>query len=348
MNVDFINFSCANKNITEIPSCPLSLEPFIRPWILLEDGFTYEKSYIEEWLKKKPNTSPMIGDIPSATLLPNCALTKANLVCSITQEPFKEPYYCQEDGHTYEKEAILKWVETSIEKCVKQGDHTIYFRSPASGVRLNSLTLYPNKLLFKSKIPHDQKPVVIQMNLNEILSKLMTGETKCENTPCVYDDTIRNLIKHYSNTEDSNLKLLLANTIHERRKELGLSIHETYFRVIDLSFLDLSNMTLKDLQLKCALLKMTNLSNTTLVDCDLGRVRFLECNLKYAFFKKCHFGGEEVSFFKSDMTGAAFSPECYLEKGDTWKGITHWNDFLSELKNRGALNVDTVSLRNLS
>ena len=144
MNVDFINFSCANKQITENHCCPLSCEPFIRPWILLEDGFTYEKSYIEEWLKKKPNYSPMIGDIPSATLLPNCALTKANLVCSITQEPFKEP------------------------------------------------------------------------------------------------------------------------------------------------------------------------------------------------------------FFKSDMSGAAFSPECYLEKGDTWQGITNWSDFLSELKNRGALNVDTVSLRNLS
>lgn len=112
-------FERLSINSTESMTCPLTLMPFKRPWILLEDGFTYEKSVIEQWLASHPNTSPIIGEIPTATLLPNCALKKETshrTICPITKEPFHEPYYCVEDGHTYEKEAILKWFEVKTKE----------------------------------------------------------------------------------------------------------------------------------------------------------------------------------------------------------------------------------------
>jgi len=137
--------------------CPISLAPFHHPRILLEDGFTYEKIHIEEHLNLRPNNSPFLGNLGKVTLRPNYALTRA-LICPITQKPFQEAYYCVEDGYTYEREAIVKYVEEK-KKGLSEKNRTI--QSPASGVLLKSVTLYPNKILFKVEIPKKQ----IRINL---------------------------------------------------------------------------------------------------------------------------------------------------------------------------------------
>lgn len=55
--------------------CPLTLEPFRDPVLLVEDGYTYERSEIEAWLRKKEATSPMTGEvIASPHVVPNRAI----------------------------------------------------------------------------------------------------------------------------------------------------------------------------------------------------------------------------------------------------------------------------------
>mmetsp|Transcript_3744 Transcript_3744/g.5241 ORF Transcript_3744/g.5241 Transcript_3744/m.5241 type:complete len:280 (-) Transcript_3744:3038-3877(-) len=61
-------------------TCPLSLERFVDPVILVFDGHTYEKKYIEEWLALK-SSSPITGEeIPaeasSRLVVPNHTIKK--------------------------------------------------------------------------------------------------------------------------------------------------------------------------------------------------------------------------------------------------------------------------------
>lgn len=53
--------------------CPMSLEPFKEP-VSCSDGHTYEKSFINEWLKKN-DTSPITGlELSDTRLIPNHAI----------------------------------------------------------------------------------------------------------------------------------------------------------------------------------------------------------------------------------------------------------------------------------
>lgn len=56
--------------------CSISSQMFNDP-VILEDGHTYERAYIEEWLKRC-KTSPLTGaELTSTKLIPNWALKKA-------------------------------------------------------------------------------------------------------------------------------------------------------------------------------------------------------------------------------------------------------------------------------
>lgn len=331
---------------SEEPVCPITLMPFTRPWILLEDGFTYEKSAIEQWLTSNPNRSPMIGEIPSATLLPNCTIKRKVSICPITQEPFQEPYYCVEDGQTYEKDAILKWFEVKVrENLEAEAFLQIVVRSPASGVDLHSLTLYPNKILFNKGIPEEQKSVVFTIDINKIVSDYSKSES--QEVKCIFDSEIRGLIERYANEKDDEKKKDLKRQIDERRVHLGLDVRKTSYGSLDLSHLNLSKMNLEGLAQKSSIFKETDLSDSILKNCYLGRCRFLNCNMQRTFFIHCNFTGEDVSFFGTDMKDAIINADCYLENGRTWNRITNWSDFKAELSRRGAINVDSVTLRSL-
>ena len=58
------------------------------------------------------------------------------LICPITQEPIKEPIVAA-DGHTYEKEAMQRWIQTKLQ--AKQP-----VTSPMTGIPLTHLNLVPN------------------------------------------------------------------------------------------------------------------------------------------------------------------------------------------------------------
>lgn len=152
--------------------CPISQEPFKKPTILLEDGFTYENDAIEEWLSGHPNNSPMFGkEIPSATLADNLTIIQAKTsapVCPITKAAFEKPYFCLEDSCTYELNAILTWFETKIKNNLAKSQ--VKCELP-SGVVVTKITLYPNKILFPEDggIPTSQEP--IRCNVTDIIQK---------------------------------------------------------------------------------------------------------------------------------------------------------------------------------
>ncbi len=164
---------------------------------------------------------------------------------------------------------------------------------------------------------------------------------------CLFDSKIRDLILEYLGENDERKRKSLRKSILSRRKKLGLGLDKTNFwhrGTLDLSHLDLSNMSLKRLHQKGSIFKNTNLSNSVLEHCELSRCRFLNCNFKKVTFINCNFIGEETSFLMSDMKDAEIKPPCRIEKGNTWGLITDWEEFKLELKSRGALNVDTITL----
>lgn len=157
----FVSFEM-DEDLDEEPvfACPITQESLCDndPVLLLEDGFTYSRAAIKKWLAIHPNNSPQIREIPSATLCQNRAFLAYTLPpsCPLTGKPYKEAYFCKEDGHTYEREVILKWWQVRIDKKEKA-------ISPGNNVdELKSLTLYPNKILFGKDIPlpKTQDPII--------------------------------------------------------------------------------------------------------------------------------------------------------------------------------------------
>jgi len=325
-----------------ILTCPITLEPLSDPCILLEDGFTYDGAAITQWLATTPNRSPMIGAISSGTVRCNYTVRKGESVCPITKEAFEEPYFCVEDGHTYEKSAILQWFES---KLLEKLEHetalpdSMIIRSPASGISLSSLTLYPNKVLFKKGIPLKQKPIVFRLNMDNILANRLANEN--QKIECIFDLEIRELIKNYSGNKSKRHDILAE--IHKRRLHLGLDVVENDWHTPDLSHLDLSKMNLEGLSVKGSLLKETDMSDSQLNDCCLGSCRFVRCNMQRATLINCAFPGEAVSFFKTDMTDVVIRGRCSIEKGASWREAKSWKEILTEFSNRGALNVQSIT-----
>lgn len=338
-----ISVSCEklNRECKVEHTCPITLMPFNRPWILLEDGFTYEKDAIEQWLEKNPFRSPMVGKLSSATLLPNCTVKKMDSTCPITLEPFQEPYYCVEDGHTYEKKAIIEWFESKIKESLEQEIYSPV-TSPVTLTEFNSLTLYPNKILFNNNIPRKQEFLTIKIDINEIISHHY--KDNIHEIKCIFDAEVRELIECYANEKDSKKKELCKNKINERRLGLGLKVTENMYDTLDLSHLNLSKMNLQGLQQKGSLFKETDFSHSVLSRCLFSGCRFLNCNMQGTCFLNCDFRGEQVSFYNTDMKDAVIE-DCYLEKGNTWNCIRSRDDFKSELSKRGARNVDSVCLK---
>lgn len=59
------------KNELQVPEdfiCPITYEIMTDP-VMCEDGFSYERSAIEEWFSKDKNTSPMTNSVLTSTAL---------------------------------------------------------------------------------------------------------------------------------------------------------------------------------------------------------------------------------------------------------------------------------------
>lgn len=122
-------------------ACPIAFEDLrcknMDPVILEGDCNTYNRESIQGWLSKhlKSPVNNKELDERTSRVYSNYIVRMKNPVCPITKNKFKEPYFCKENGQTYEREAIENWFNN-------QSD-------------IKELNLIPNRVMF----PKDVKNV---------------------------------------------------------------------------------------------------------------------------------------------------------------------------------------------
>jgi hypothetical protein len=140
--------------------CPIFKEPLENAYILLEDGFTYEKETIQESFIRLPGMSPCLNlPLSTTTIMPNNHGVKIQR-CPITGKAFHEPYYCVETHCTYDKEAIIDLFK-------KNRGTSVSVPTETSSQSFSQITLYPNKCLFTTgNIPKNQIPLILFAGTN--------------------------------------------------------------------------------------------------------------------------------------------------------------------------------------
>jgi hypothetical protein len=279
-----------------LPTCPITLEPFEKPVLCLEDGFTYEEYAIRGW-HAHSKTSPLNrAPLRTLTLLPNLAVLNHHNVCPITLEPFKQPYYLSEDGFTYEKDAILKWCETEIAEQVENGFFgTLWIRGPVSGKKIDvgKIVLWPNRLLYdKGDMPKKYEPVIFDPQ------PIIITREKAKERPCIFDPEIRGVLEEMMEKSQAiERRQVLEERFNALRKKHGLEVSSGIGP--DLSYLDLSKMKISNLFFSDAHIRGANLSHTRFVRCDFSEIRIsfcncqnmklIDCTLRGIYFYKNHF-----------------------------------------------------------
>lgn len=154
------------KDSTNKYECPLTLErlhKLSQPCFFAEDGNTYERKDLEDALSRQPGVSPksnlMVTNKPTlvdyrSRNFATCPLTR----CPETgnPQPFKEAYFCIQDGYTYERETLKEYVE----KWNLNNPHSLTIPSPGNpSLQLKAITVYPNIALFKAALPKELRPI---------------------------------------------------------------------------------------------------------------------------------------------------------------------------------------------
>ena len=146
------------------------------------------------------------------------------IACPITGTKYEHPVLCIEDGGVYEKDAIKKWFETSMQNYRDGIRITAYpaVKSPVTGVALKVLTLVPMKQErgsdFFQFIGGD--PEVLKAD----------GVPSTGNTRCIRDERIRSILLQVSQSRaSSNYEEYKkhAKAFAERRTELGLEVRKS-------------------------------------------------------------------------------------------------------------------------
>ena len=233
-------------------SCPLSKSPIKDPVVLSGDGVTYERSFIQTHLISN-NYSPGNKDLKlehqysiNNYTLRSFLKNKENLIkCPLTQQEFQNPYILLDDGITYEKEAIIAWLQKNK-------------KNPASWAHLTWRVIVPNKALMQVlKLPIKGSSLKVDLMIN------------------ISDDIIQSpaIQMSLTNRDISNLdqQLRLLNRLGD-------------FSAKDLSNLDLSNLTITGISFKLANFNCCQLSQTTFDHCDLSRTTWIHANLSSAQF----------------------------------------------------------------
>jgi hypothetical protein len=322
-----------------------------RAWILLEDGFTYEKDEIDGWLEAHPLTSPTIGAIPSTTLCPNYYGLRTP-ICPITNRPFQNPYYCVEDCRTYEKSAVIQLFEELVREKLVEETPVIGFNLLGYGAH-RTMHFYPNKSILPNRnfFRHHSQPIELS------LPEAMVSAQSIPPARAIYDDKIRDIIFRYLNARTNEEGHTLKEAIRSRREELGLETNDDYQYEnpyhLNLSHLDLSNMALSlsgahvirsqrvpHIFVKSANLKDVNLSNCILIDWKIGgdlNCYFMNSNFQKTTFIDCAFQSSistSTTFLNSDMKDAK------------WYRINNESpdQIRKQLKSLGALNTETITI----
>lgn len=109
--------------------CPLSLCRFEDPYILIGDGRTYEREYLENWLRENETSPYDRSSLSNTCMVANRSIPSEGVKL---EREFREPYICVQNGYTYEKSEL----EANFEKIRK-----------STGIS-GKLDFYPNYVLF--------------------------------------------------------------------------------------------------------------------------------------------------------------------------------------------------------
>jgi hypothetical protein len=136
-------------------TCPITLEPFKDPVFFIDDGFTYEKEALSEWLEKKPKLSPMGFPIKTNKYVPNRTFAN-NFICPITLCEMVDPVIIIECGMTYEHDALMKLLK---ETYCKNWRIKLEFNFGKLGEE--KITVLSNKVLWKEEHTAERKEFVM-------------------------------------------------------------------------------------------------------------------------------------------------------------------------------------------
>ena len=134
---------------------PITFEEMNDP-VVASDGFTYDRSFIEDWFREN-NTSPTTGgELPTKELIPNNSLKR--LLHLMREDYFaacKELFFDKifknkiivdpvvaSDGFTYERDNLLKWLGGGTFN-LKTGESSPIL-SPTTGEVLQNRNIIPN------------------------------------------------------------------------------------------------------------------------------------------------------------------------------------------------------------
>lgn len=336
---------------------PFTEKPYIHPWILIEDGCTYEKKAIEKWFEWQPRTSPSLGKLDSATLMPNCAVANNESTDPISGKPFITPYYCIENCRTYELNTITDLYNKTVrERLAKHNYSAPLLKAPNSELEMNTITLIPNKILSQENIHHNKEPLVINRSMANFINEVPPASS----LQPIFDNTIRQLINTYcssypkenggsdESTEALNNRQQLSEKIRNRRQQLNLSTDTNPPDFVlphdwlELSDLDLSNMKLSNINHKNQQVINANFANTQFTNC--GFAQLVDCNLENSVFQSTSFLGAAFSIFRSNVINASFATDFYLERGTLCRAAKTDIELTDELTKRGAINADSIKI----
>lgn len=151
----FANLADATSAAAEdLLNDPITFEEMNDP-VVAFDGFTYDRSFIEDWFRKNDHSPTTGSKLPTKELIPNNSLKRVLHL-------MREDYYaaCQElffdkiftnkimvdpvvasDGFTYERDNLLKWFR-GFAFDLKTGESRIL--SPTTGELLQNSNIIPN------------------------------------------------------------------------------------------------------------------------------------------------------------------------------------------------------------
>ncbi|GAB5412281.1 MAG: hypothetical protein ChlgKO_13950 [Chlamydiales bacterium] len=286
----------------------------------------------DDFLKCKPNR-----DVVAARKAQKIA--REYYRCPITKEPFSEPYFCVEDHYTYEKAAIISYVESKLNEYIEAQNYSKYILSPKTSVPLTTITLIPNNVLGRGTetITYD----LVEISKNNLPQRTFR-------TP-LFNSHIRKLITDFNEEKDDSITLI--NKIEEERIRIGLEAKgktlycPKHFRVVNLSLLDLSNMqiNLGMNVLKAAIIEGADFSGSTLKGWFLPNMRLTACKMKATKFVKCFFS-QTTQFEDSDIKNAVMI-NCHMEGSYVGSTISNPSWIRDALTLNGALNAATITFQ---
>jgi hypothetical protein len=326
--------------------CPISGEQILQG-VMLSDGFVYEKSTIEQYLKV-----PIIKFDVEYPLLVHSPYTKEKLStsiikeykhadrinrghldqikCCITQEIVKVPYVIFSDKgpiqQIYDHDALVDYI---INICKNRKKNYYY------NYNLESLIFNKQNIVI---IPDKSLMIMLEVSIgNRSMQMFTLKPTKVPTCQKIFSLDIRKLFRQELFCFESLKQEFIKNEIPVIKK--GYCGNE-----IVIMNLDLSRMQIV-CGFKGCVFYNCNLSNS-IISGSMPRCQFNYCNMKDTMIDNSCYIGEEVSFLGSTLDNVKICDDFQLEKGNTWNPCQNLAEVRHEMLKRGATSTTCLKIFN--